>query len=258
MAFSTVGKALPRIEGEGKVTGQTKYAADLPFEGLLWAKILRSSIPHGKIKNINTAKAEALAGVRAVLTGADVADVYVGTRVKDQPVLVRDKVRMNGDAVAAVAAESVEIAEQAITLIDVEYEELPYVEDPVEALKPSAPLIHDDREANIKTRQNCRKVFRRTTSSPMFCGKTATSKPVSRRRREYSSILSARHYRITVISNPVPARCTPTTTGASKCGRQTKVLGGCANRWPKTSAWRRRKSKSILFTSAATSALRHR
>ncbi|HEX6173974.1 MAG TPA: xanthine dehydrogenase family protein molybdopterin-binding subunit [Candidatus Binatia bacterium] len=145
MTYRTVGKALPRIEGEGKVTGQTKYAADLPFEGLLWAKILRSSIPHGRIKSIDTSKAKALTGVRAVLTGADVKDVYVGTRVKDQPVLVHDKVRMTGDAIAAVAADTKEIADQAISLIDVEYEELPYVEDPVEALKPSAPLIHEDR-----------------------------------------------------------------------------------------------------------------
>jgi CO/xanthine dehydrogenase Mo-binding subunit len=145
VAYRTVGKALPRIEGEGKVTGQTKYAADLPFENLLWAKVLRASVPHARIVNIDTSKAKALKGVRAVLTGADVRDIYVGTRVKDQPVLAYDKVRMGGDAVAAVAADSEEIAEEAIGLIDVEYEDLPYVEDPVEALKPGAPLIHDDR-----------------------------------------------------------------------------------------------------------------
>ena len=145
MAFRTIGKTLPRIEGEGKVTGQTKYAADLPFENLLWAKVLRASVPHARIVNIDTSKAKALKGVRAVLTGADVKDIYVGTRVKDQPVLAYDKVRMGGDAVAAVAADSEEIAEEAIGLIDVQYEELPYVDDPVEALKPSAPLIHDDR-----------------------------------------------------------------------------------------------------------------
>ncbi len=86
MAFRTIGKALPRIEGEGKVTGQTKYAADLPFEGLLWAKVLRSSLPHARIVKIDTSKAKALAGVHAVLTGADVKDIYAGTRVKDQPV----------------------------------------------------------------------------------------------------------------------------------------------------------------------------
>ena len=83
--------------------------------------------------------------MRAVLTGADVKDIFVGTRVKDQPVLAYDKVRMAGDAIAAVAADSEAIADEAVGLIDFEYEELPYVDDPVEALKPSAPLIHEDR-----------------------------------------------------------------------------------------------------------------
>lgn len=145
MAYRTVGKALPRIEGYGKVTGQTRYAADLPFEGLLWAKILRSSVPHARIVNIDVSKAAALPGVRAVLTGADVKDVFVGTRVKDQPVLAYDKVRMAGDAVVAVAADSEAIAEEAIGLIEVQYDELPYVDDPVKALEPGSPLIHEDR-----------------------------------------------------------------------------------------------------------------
>ena len=145
MAYRTIGKTLPRIEGFGKVTGQTKYAADLTFEGLLWAKVLRSSVAHARIVNIDISKAKSLPGVRAVLTGADVKDIYVGTRIKDQPVLVCDKVRMAGDAVAAVAADTEEIAEEAIGLIDVTYDELPHVEDPVEALKPDAPLIHEER-----------------------------------------------------------------------------------------------------------------
>ncbi len=145
MAYRTVGKALPRIEGYGKVTGQTKYAADLEFPGLLWAKVLRSSVPHARIVRVDTSKAKSLSGVRAVLTGADVKDIFVGTRVKDQPVLAHDKVRMAGDAVAAVAADTEAIADEAIGLIDVEYEELPHVDDPVEALKPNAPLIHEDR-----------------------------------------------------------------------------------------------------------------
>ena len=145
MAYRTIGKTLPRVEGYGKVTGQTKYAADLPFEGLLWAKVLRASVAHARIVKVDTSKARALRGVRAVVTGADVKEIFVGTRVKDQPVLAYDKVRMGGDAVAAVAADSEAIADEAIGLIDVEYEELPYVIDPVEALKPSAPLIHEDR-----------------------------------------------------------------------------------------------------------------
>ena len=100
---------------------------------------------HARIVNVDTSKAKALPGVRAVLTGADVKDIYVGTRVKDQPVLAYDKVRMGGDAVAAVAADTEEIADEAVGLIEVEYEELPCVVDPVEALQPSSPLIHEDR-----------------------------------------------------------------------------------------------------------------
>jgi carbon-monoxide dehydrogenase large subunit len=145
LTFRTVGKPLPRIEGEGKVTGKTKYAGDLAFDGLLRAKILRSPLAHARIKRIASDKARALPGVHAVLTGADIPDVFVGTRIKDQPVLVTDRVRFAGDAVAAVAADSVEIAEHALALIDVEYEELPYVLDPMEALNPTAPPIHDDR-----------------------------------------------------------------------------------------------------------------
>ncbi|HWO42546.1 MAG TPA: xanthine dehydrogenase family protein molybdopterin-binding subunit [Candidatus Eisenbacteria bacterium] len=145
MAFRIVGKPLPRIEGVSKVTGETRYTADLALEGLLWAKVLRSPVPHGRIVRIETARAAALPGVHAVLTGKDVAGVFVGTRVKDQPVLAQERVRFAGEAVAAVAAESEEIAEEAVALIDVEYEELPYVTDPVQALQPDAPLLHDDR-----------------------------------------------------------------------------------------------------------------
>jgi CO/xanthine dehydrogenase Mo-binding subunit len=145
LAYRTIGKTLPRVEGYGKVTGQTKYAADLPFDGLLWAKTLRSSVAHARIVDIDTSKAKTLAGVRAVLTGADVNGIYVGTRIKDQPVLAQDKIRMTGDALAAVAADTEAIAEEALSLIDVAYEELPYVVDPLEALTPGSPLIHENR-----------------------------------------------------------------------------------------------------------------
>jgi len=75
VAYRNIGKSLPRVEGYGKVTGQTKYAADLPFDGLLWAKVLRASVPHARIVKVDTSKAKALKGVRAVLTGADVKEI---------------------------------------------------------------------------------------------------------------------------------------------------------------------------------------
>lgn len=145
MSYQTVGKPLPRIEGVDKVTGKTQYAADVPVEGLLWGKVLRSPVPHARIVRIDTEKAKNLAGVRAVLTGADLPPVYVGSRMKDMPVLAKERVRFVGDPVAAVAAESREIAEEAVNLIGAEYDELPAVYDPEEALRPGAPVLHEDR-----------------------------------------------------------------------------------------------------------------
>jgi len=107
--------------------------------------VMRASVAHARIVKVDTTQARALKGVRAVLTGADVKDIFVGTRVKDQPVLAYDKARMAGDAIAAVAADSEAIADEAVGLIEFEYEELPYVDDPVAALQPNAPLIHEDR-----------------------------------------------------------------------------------------------------------------
>jgi CO/xanthine dehydrogenase Mo-binding subunit len=145
LAYRTVGKPLPRIEGVDKVTGKTQYAADVPIAGVLWGKVLRSPVPHARIVRIDTSKARTLSGVRAVLTGADLPPVYVGSRMKDMPVLARERVRFVGDPVAAVAAESRETAAEAVSLIEVEYDELPAVYDPEDALRPGAPILHENR-----------------------------------------------------------------------------------------------------------------
>ncbi|MBI2361497.1 MAG: xanthine dehydrogenase family protein molybdopterin-binding subunit [Deltaproteobacteria bacterium] len=145
MSYQTVGKPLPRIEGVDKVTGKTQYAADVPVDGLLWGKVLRSPVPHARIVHIDTEKAKNLPGVRAVLTGSDMPSVYVGSRMKDMPVLAQDRARFVGEPVAAVAAEDREIAEEAVNLIGAEYEELPAVYDPEEALRSGAPVLHADR-----------------------------------------------------------------------------------------------------------------
>ncbi len=142
MAFQTVGKPLPRIEGADKVTGATHYASDLPIAESLHAKVLRSPLAHARIRGVDTAEARALPGVHAVLTGADLPEVYVGLRMKDMPVLARDKVRFVGDPVAAVAADTPESAEAALRLITVDYEELPGVYDPLDAVKPGATPLH--------------------------------------------------------------------------------------------------------------------
>jgi len=145
LSYQIVGKPVPRIEGVDKVTGRTQFAADVPISGLLWGKVLRSPVPHARIVRIDTSRTRTLAGVHVVVTGADLPSVYVGSRMKDMPVLARERVRFVGDPVAAVAAESREIAAEAVNLIEVEYEELPAVYDPEEALRPGAPVIHEDR-----------------------------------------------------------------------------------------------------------------
>ncbi len=135
-----------RIDALDKVTGTAKYAADISRPGMLWAKVLRSPLPHARIVSIDTSRARALPGVHVVLTGHDLPPYRVGRSMRDMPILARDKVRFVGEKVAAVAAEDLDTAEEAISLIDVEYEELPAVFDPVEAMKPGAPLIHDPQE----------------------------------------------------------------------------------------------------------------
>jgi CO/xanthine dehydrogenase Mo-binding subunit len=141
--FKVVGTAVPRGEGSDKVRGQTVYAADVKLPGILWAKILRSPHPHARIRSVDISKAEKIPGVRAVITGADVKGYLVGKQIRDMPVLCWDRVRFVGDRVAAVAAETVDAAEEAVHAIDVDYELLPAVFDPLAAMAPSAPKLHD-------------------------------------------------------------------------------------------------------------------
>ena len=137
-----VGKSIPRTIEVDKVTGRAVYINDLKRPGMLYGKILYSKYAHAKIKDIDTSRAEKLFGVRAVLTGKDVPDVRVGF-LQDQTVLKKDVVRQFRDEVAAVAAISPDIAQEAVDLIEVKYEELPAVFDPIEAMKEGASLIHE-------------------------------------------------------------------------------------------------------------------
>jgi carbon-monoxide dehydrogenase large subunit len=141
---SIIGAPVGRVEGAQKVSGQAVYGADVHFRDTLWGKILRSPYPHARILRIDTSKASQVPGVKAIVTGKDEPDHYQGKSIRDIPVLCWDKVRYIGDKVAAIAAESREAAEEAIDLIVVEYEELPAVFDVLEAMKPGAPILHDD------------------------------------------------------------------------------------------------------------------
>src|SRR5262245_54418120 len=142
--LKVVGTPVPRDEGSDKVSGRTVYAADVNLVGTLWAKILRSPHAHARIRHIDVSKAQRVPGVKAILTGAEIEGHLIGKQIRDMPVLCWDRVRFVGDRVAAVAAESVDAAQEAVNLIEVEYEVLPAVFDPLEARRPSAPRLHDD------------------------------------------------------------------------------------------------------------------
>ena len=142
--LAAVGCPVRRPDARAKVTGEATFAADLYLEGMLHAKVLRSKYPHARLLRVDTSKAKALPGVAAVLTADDVPGARNhGIVIPDWPVLAYDKVRYVGDAIALVAAETEEIAEQALELIQVDYEPLPVVTSPQEALAPDAPLVHD-------------------------------------------------------------------------------------------------------------------
>jgi CO/xanthine dehydrogenase Mo-binding subunit len=137
-----IGKATPRVEGIEKVTGAAKYTSDVTLPGMLWGKVVRSSIAYGRIKKIDISGALAVPGVKAVITGKDVAGLRIGRRIYDMPILADDVVRYVGEKVAAVAAESEDGAEQAMNLIEIEYEEMEPLFDPSKAIQPTAPLLH--------------------------------------------------------------------------------------------------------------------
>lgn len=134
-----------RVEGRLKVTGAARYTADVQMPGMLHARFLLSPVPHARIVSVDTTAAKAVPGVHAVLTGEDVRGQYFGRRLLDWPVLAWDRVRFVGDRVAAVAAETRQAAEEAVRLVQVEYEELPAVFDIEDALRDDAPILHEDR-----------------------------------------------------------------------------------------------------------------
>ena len=139
-----VGRPTPRVEGEQKVTGKALYSADLKLPNTLWGRCLRSPVPYARIKRIDIGKALQVPGVKAVITGQDVPGLRIGRCIYDTPVLADGIVRFIGEKVAAVAAESKLAAEQALELIEVEYQELEPLLDPVAALKADAAVLHPD------------------------------------------------------------------------------------------------------------------
>ncbi len=151
--YSVIGKSVPKIDSRVKVTGQAKYTGDLKFPNMLVGKILTSPHAHARILNIDTSEAEKLPGVKAVITHKDVPSLKYGISPArwDENIFCIDKVRFVGDKVAAVAALDEETVYKALKLIKVDYEVLPAVFDPIEALAEGAPQIHDEYPRNVNT-----------------------------------------------------------------------------------------------------------
>ncbi|MCI0555841.1 MAG: xanthine dehydrogenase family protein molybdopterin-binding subunit [Anaerolineae bacterium] len=183
--YENIGKSIPRVDARGKVTGETPYSGDLSMDSMLHMKMLFAGRPHARIKSIKTDKAEAASGVVAIYTAKDIPVNEHGLQWQDQPTLCgpltppspnraersdsedeagrggkpgQDVVRYIGDQIAAVVANSEAEAAAAVKLIEVEYEDLPIVDDPLEAMKPDAPRIHEEiGDSNICVHYKIRK-----------------------------------------------------------------------------------------------------
>jgi CO/xanthine dehydrogenase Mo-binding subunit len=149
VTYHVIGQPTPRVDGAEKATGHARYAADVSLPGTLWGKSLHSTYAHARIVRIDTTEAKKVPGVHAVITGADVRGGLWGRAVKDVPVLAYDRVRFFGERVAAVAAADEDIAQRALDLTEVEYEELPAEFEPLEALKDDVPTLHPDFNAYV-------------------------------------------------------------------------------------------------------------
>lgn len=173
MATQTVGKSIQRIDARGKVTGETPYPGDLSMKGMLYMKILFAERPHARVKSIDTSKAETAPGVIAVYTSKDIPVNEYGLQIPDQPVLCgpsrpspsgrgdgvrEDIVRFVGDQIAVVVAETEVQAADAVKLIQVDYEDLPVLSDPVTAMRPEALILHPEKgDSNICVHYKIRK-----------------------------------------------------------------------------------------------------
>jgi len=147
--MNAVGVPTPQLDAASKVTGRAEYCGDIFLRGSLYGAVLRSPHAHARIVHIDTSRAQKLKGVVTVLTAADTPRIKFGRRIKDEDLLAVDKVRYVGEEVAVVAATDKDIAEEALELIEVVYEELPSVLSTSEAFSPGAPIIHDAYPENI-------------------------------------------------------------------------------------------------------------
>jgi CO/xanthine dehydrogenase Mo-binding subunit len=147
MATSVIGQRAPRVEGVDKVNGGARYALDMLLPGVVWGKALRSPHAYGRIKRVDASRARSMPGVLAVITAKDIRNVLHGRRTYDLPLLAEHQVRFIGEKIAAVAAEDQDVAEAALDLIEVEYELLDPLVNPLRAMDADAPVLHPDQRS---------------------------------------------------------------------------------------------------------------
>ena len=149
--YRVIGTSVERVDGPEMLTGQALYGPDMKLPNMLWGKILRSPIPHGKVLRVDVEKAKKHPGVKAVICARDVPARRYGYAIEDEYIFAIDKVVYVGQPVAAVAAVDEETAEEALSLIDVDYDELPAVFDAEEAIRDGAPLVHEVDKYNARS-----------------------------------------------------------------------------------------------------------
>ncbi len=249
----SMGLPLARAEGPDKVTGATQFPADVQFPGTLVGKCLRSPYPYARINSIDTTAAQQLPGVHAVLTAQDIPDCLAGRTLRDLPVLARDKVLFVGQKVVAVAAEDTDLVEEALNLIEVEYEELTPVMDPVAAMKPDAPVLHPNYESYDGRNQGPR-------PHPNLVGhgffSRATSRKDLRRPTAFSNIPSGPIISTRVTLSPTRRSSIRMSEAGFKYGATARLrsASGVTSLTPSTCP--NRTSELIRWPSAVTSAAR--
>ena len=232
---TAIGHDAPRIDAVAKVTGEAQFAGDLRLHGMAYGRLLRSPYAHARITGIDTSRAEALPGVIAVMTGRDLpaVDPYYGHALKDRPILAIDRVRFVGEPVVAVAAESPAIADEAITLIDVAYEELPAVVT-IDAALAEMPRIST-------TSSTCARVsstaWARSSSNRAMSVTTTRSRAATSRRRSPGPISSSRASTPSRRSTSTRwSRTRPSPSGwamtISPSGRPASTRSWSAPSWP--------------------------
>ena len=252
MAYKFVGKSVPRLEGAEKVSGKTRYAADVDIPNALWAKLLRSPLPHARILKVDTSKAAKLPS-RAVITGVEIPAVLTGLRMKDMPVLARDRVRYVGEPIATVAADSAEVAEEALNLIDVQYEELPYITDPLKAIEPGAPVLHDNPAGYKNAPERAWSLPNIQSYGQWSNGDVEAGFKKAARVFEHT-FRTPLGFHAYIDRTRAPSESMMTVK--SRSGRQTKRPSHCATAWRAIWISIRRKSKCISCPWAAISAAR--